>query len=287
MDLSILQYDETARRHVLKLKQGRWAGQAFAVEMSFCRCATCGCADVDWTCKPVDAATPAYTISLDTRERRVSTLPPGVVSAEEQALAEAVVAELLDSDWHALFEEIVSGKRDAIDAVNPMTEETEFPPDVMSGEADMVCFAEVFPYGTFDAIEVGGQHWVVDDTYCVMPGDDTHEVLLSFEPVEDEKAPAPSVFYDYKTGQLGEAVEAPAPGQPSLKELLGALHDPRDMLNLELENRHLKLKACYLQALLDHKGEPYVAPEKVGRNDPCPCGSGKKYKKCCGAPEEV
>jgi len=25
-----------------------------------------------------------------------------------------------------------------------------------------------------------------------------------------------------------------------------------------------------------------AAPE-VGRNDPCPCGSGKKYKKCCGA----
>ena len=22
---------------------------------------------------------------------------------------------------------------------------------------------------------------------------------------------------------------------------------------------------------------------KIGRNDPCPCGSGKKYKKCCGA----
>ena len=25
-----------------------------------------------------------------------------------------------------------------------------------------------------------------------------------------------------------------------------------------------------------------VLPNKVGRNDPCPCGSGKKYKKCCG-----
>ena len=24
------------------------------------------------------------------------------------------------------------------------------------------------------------------------------------------------------------------------------------------------------------------AADKVGRNDPCPCGSGKKYKKCCG-----
>ncbi|HET8547583.1 MAG TPA: preprotein translocase subunit SecA, partial [Bryobacteraceae bacterium] len=29
--------------------------------------------------------------------------------------------------------------------------------------------------------------------------------------------------------------------------------------------------------------ETVVKGEKVGRNDPCPCGSGKKYKKCCGA----
>ncbi len=27
--------------------------------------------------------------------------------------------------------------------------------------------------------------------------------------------------------------------------------------------------------------EPYVSEPKIGRNDPCPCGSGKKYKKCC------
>ena len=27
--------------------------------------------------------------------------------------------------------------------------------------------------------------------------------------------------------------------------------------------------------------QPVRAPEKVGRNDPCPCGSGLKYKKCC------
>lgn len=27
---------------------------------------------------------------------------------------------------------------------------------------------------------------------------------------------------------------------------------------------------------------PYIAPQKIYPNDPCPCGSGKKYKKCCG-----
>jgi hypothetical protein len=28
--------------------------------------------------------------------------------------------------------------------------------------------------------------------------------------------------------------------------------------------------------------QPFVREPKIGRNDPCPCGSGKKYKKCCG-----
>lgn len=33
----------------------------------------------------------------------------------------------------------------------------------------------------------------------------------------------------------------------------------------------------------DYQQEPYVNPLKhIGRNDPCPCGSGLKYKKCCG-----
>ncbi len=30
------------------------------------------------------------------------------------------------------------------------------------------------------------------------------------------------------------------------------------------------------------KSKTVVKPPKVGRNEPCPCGSGKKYKKCCG-----
>ena len=30
--------------------------------------------------------------------------------------------------------------------------------------------------------------------------------------------------------------------------------------------------------------EPFLRAEpKISRNEPCPCGSGKKYKKCCGA----
>ena len=40
-----------------------------------------------------------------------------------------------------------------------------------------------------------------------------------------------------------------------------------------------KKKALYKEA---KKANTVVKGKKIGRNDPCPCGSGKKYKQCCG-----
>lgn len=40
-----------------------------------------------------------------------------------------------------------------------------------------------------------------------------------------------------------------------------------------------KKKALYLE---QKKSGTIVKAAKIGRNDPCPCGSGKKYKFCCG-----
>ncbi len=54
------------------------------------------------------------------------------------------------------------------------------------------------------------------------------------------------------------------------------------------KQRILNGDAAYPNAPYDpyYAHEPYVRPEpKIGRNDPCPCGSGKKYKKCCLANE--
>lgn len=38
-------------------------------------------------------------------------------------------------------------------------------------------------------------------------------------------------------------------------------------------------KKLYKEQKLSHT---VIRDKKIGRNDPCPCGSGKKYKKCCG-----
>jgi SEC-C motif-containing protein len=63
----------------------------------------------------------------------------------------------------------------------------------------------------------------------------------------------------------------------------GKLHDHWEKSFFEKENGQWKfLDAQGVQVGPVRRTEP-----KVGRNDPCTCGSGKKYKKCCGATAAV
>jgi preprotein translocase subunit SecA len=41
-------------------------------------------------------------------------------------------------------------------------------------------------------------------------------------------------------------------------------------------------EATEAMAKAQARAKPVRSGPKVGRNDPCPCGSGKKYKHCCG-----
>ena len=41
-------------------------------------------------------------------------------------------------------------------------------------------------------------------------------------------------------------------------------------------------KADAMSRMMRKGAEPVRSPAKVGRNEPCPCGSGRKFKKCCG-----
>ena len=49
---------------------------------------------------------------------------------------------------------------------------------------------------------------------------------------------------------------------------------------VDLDNR--EQRAAANKDTRETRNEPIVNEPKIGRNDPCPCGSGKKYKNCCG-----
>ena len=58
----------------------------------------------------------------------------------------------------------------------------------------------------------------------------------------------------------------------------GELNVHRELSDFRRENGEW----VYVDGKINPQGEPRRV-QKVGRNEPCPCGSGKKYKKCCGA----
>jgi hypothetical protein len=72
----------------------------------------------------------------------------------------------------------------------------------------------------------------------------------------------------------------PQPNQ--LTRLYGNLNELEDQRRA-LERENIELRQIVDALPFAPQPEPYVAPVKIGRNEPCPCGSGKKYKKCCGA----
>ena len=54
-----------------------------------------------------------------------------------------------------------------------------------------------------------------------------------------------------------------------------------DITDEEEMNKFTALYNMQLQQLAEVEGDRAASKLKIGRNDPCPCGSGKKYKKCC------
>lgn len=93
---------------------------------------------------------------------------------------------------------------------------------------------------------------------------------------------------DVKTALLDTVarVDVPASIKPELPALCAAF-----LTELQEAGRlgGGRLLAAYVGALDESftatatgKPKPFERPgSKIGRNDPCPCGSGKKYKKCC------
>ncbi len=86
-------------------------------------------------------------------------------------------------------------------------------------------------------------------------------------------------------------------------DVMGLTEDSNVKLEIQFEELYKKMVEYKAQHLINLPQWDNVIPEekrkslykeqkisrtvtkeaKIGRNEPCPCGSGKKYKKCCGA----
>lgn len=300
MSDGVLQFEEEAERCLLQPRRGAWAGRRFWVRVHICLNPLCDCTQMDLECVPLDeggaedkSGNPLY-FSLDVRERRVVPGPEAVRTAESKPFAECVVADLTETDWLELYGWFLGLKRDVIEKADVTELDAEFPPQIMMGDGTMVGYAEILPFAHGFPFTLGGDSWFVDDQYCVHPDCPCHDVRLTFLGAPKDTPPdvpidgnrMPSCFYDYKRGEAKKTVHASKAGQPAVKELIRAVKAQYPTFDLDVEQRHLQLRNLYLRAVLKEDAEAMPqkrAEPKNGRNDPCPCGSGKKYKKCCGS----
>ncbi len=108
-------------------------------------------------------------------------------------------------------------------------------------------------------------------------------------PKQEYKREAFELFQSLLMTVKRETVHLMARVEPITREQMEAMENQR---REELARQKMQLRHDELSALGEPDEEPAMAPRqqspvvregrKVGRNDPCPCGSGKKYKSCHG-----
>jgi len=140
-------------------------------------------------------------------------------------------------------------------------------------------------YGQKDPlVEYKKESRVMFDDMIERIEDETARFLYFLQRVEGGEVP-PMPYPDIDEGFEEEEAEPVAAGsQPPQPN--------REAQNAVLDfTRNIQRKKEKEMAELQFAGgdgsstanKPVIAKHKAGRNDPCPCGSGKKYKKCCGA----
>jgi len=91
-------------------------------------------------------------------------------------------------------------------------------------------------------------------------------------------------------GQRDPVVEYKFEGFEMFEEMIKSIQEEviRIIMNSRIDTERPLQREKVAEPVAASHGEetvkkPVVKGNKVGRNDLCPCGSGKKYKKCCGA----
>jgi hypothetical protein len=268
--------------------------------LAICHEPRCECSNIRFQWLPVPAtalaaaASPAREFWFNLNEKSILLTPELEKEPESLRLAEIIRAELTEADQRQLREWFLAAKL-AIIQTTPVSEiDITNMPDADDGA--MIGFVDVFPCGLALNFTWNNEAWAVDEQYCVQPGCKCKETVLSFLKLmyaTGQKTTViqdtPSLRYNYYT-QASKPVARGSAGSPSLEGLLAALKREQASLNTQLELRHLIMQSLYARHYLGRAGShlqsqstnPLSAvPHKIGRNEPCPCGSGRKYKQCC------
>lgn len=219
-----------------------------------------------------------FHIDIDTVEASSATLD-AVLLLEEHPRIRAIVDRLDGEVLEALGRLWYRGKG-LPDPVAQHRAARALPiRDYKPGE--MIAHDEVLGGVRDDVYKLDGRLYEVLDLHCAKPGCPCGEVILDFQTVVPRGGPH---LGDVRIHGSGAVTLAPNSRHPQrFADVWAAFQKRHPSFRDWLARRAALVQEVAARIVPDTRGQRAAAQPKVGRNDPCPCGSGKKHKKCCGA----
>jgi hypothetical protein len=138
---------------------------------------------------------------------------------------------------------------------------------------------------SFEFAHEDRRYWILDQ-YCLNPTCDCQNVSLAFATPDESGKSAKDVFAIFVDLKMKYQIEFSTIPKKKLRQIVAAWLQHQPDVRETIAYRYKKMKEVGRLALeRSHKQEIAqleAARMNIGRNAPCPCGSGKKYKKCCG-----
>ena len=285
----IFAIDPTMKRLVATIPRGDRIAE-FDCVPDTCRNPACRCLTMTVTfrartlddpARPAPSSEPTVGVDLGTRmldgKFRISASP------SDLAFAEGLLGAMEPADFDLLRHIHFMIKSRETELAKPTEIKAQFDFQEIERSSVMQTYNDILPFAETMSVVVDGIEYVVLDQYCVRPGCRCKDVHLNLLPITEGRALETTgvVSVDYATKAWMRVEDEPLPCDvATIKGLIeGAIPD----FYGKLPARHDKLRAIYANCRKRWRAAvaDVIIKEPAGRNDPCPCGSGKKFKRCC------
>jgi len=284
----IFEIDKESKK-IMATIQRNGDAEKYKCSLLACDNPVCACQDVTVNLSPLRDENKeghrlsSHSIEIDVIEKKLGYRDKKNIPKDDLAFADFFLSKLDDSDYQFLYERHFLYKNNITEKANLNAIDAHFNYEEVEKEGLMYAYNDVLPYGDQMIVTIDGRNCIIFDQYCLLPKcscTDTVLNILSADAFGEAGEEICSVSLKYAKKSWKALEDSPCPG--SVKSVRSAIEGQIPDLYERLRNRHIKLKGIYANCKKRKFSpkQPIQVP-KVGRNEPCPCGSGKKYKKCC------
>lgn len=277
----------------LTFDKGKYINEKFTGYMEICPNPFCPCHDIKFAIrKKYDLNNVLtdlqYDFTIDIfKQKYIKKNNKADFLSENRKFAKLFVNDMTEKIWTELRDVFYLYKHYIINHFDPENSEINFnfPVDDIEKDGVMISYHEIFPFAEDILFKNEGIQYLVDEQYCLDPKCSCKEVALTIIPFKNNKFPVSAQMtirfnYQKKTWVI---INNSHDKLLDLNKIVHGLIEIIPDLCNTLKQRHEKCKSLYNNFKRQNVISDVVPKKiKIGRNDPCPCGSGKKYKKCCG-----